>query len=344
MVGKTLDTDGDGSVDNREAYVYDGQNLILQFSGTGSNAMTNANLAKRFLDGPAVDQLLAEEHVHYDSLSQQIVSDAVDWLLTDNQGTVRDVAVYSSGVTSIADHLAYDSYGNILSQTNSANQPFFTYTGKHLDAATGLYYYNARWYDSATGKFIGQDPLGFAAGDMNLYRYCGNNPVNYTDPTGCSGGDGGWAGHNVGARFLLEAENHASQMGRTLRNKSDELANTAWTQAQHAPTSSPYNTLGSDYLHYFPNGVRAGTTFVAVCYGGLFIAGTVAGTGFLGFAVWVETDIATKYAVIDYRPRSLLCTLSNIEKCPKNEGEVNILSIFQPLKSLAIKHNMRKTP
>jgi hypothetical protein len=43
---------------------------------------------------------------------------------------------------------------------------------------------NARWYDSATGRFWQQDPIGFSAGDGNLYRYVGNGPTNYTDPSG----------------------------------------------------------------------------------------------------------------------------------------------------------------
>ena len=39
-------------------------------------------------------------------------------------------------------------------------------------------------YDPATGRFIGQDPQSFSAGDTNLYRYVGNSPTNATDPTG----------------------------------------------------------------------------------------------------------------------------------------------------------------
>lgn len=62
----------------------------------------------------------------------------------------------------------------------------FSYTGQEFDADTGLYYYNARWYDPATGRFMSQDPLGFAAGDANLMRYVGNSATNATDPNGKS--------------------------------------------------------------------------------------------------------------------------------------------------------------
>jgi hypothetical protein len=47
-----------------------------------------------------------------------------------------------------------------------------------------LNYYRARYYDSRVGRFISVDPMGFDAGDTNLYRYVGNNSTNATDPTG----------------------------------------------------------------------------------------------------------------------------------------------------------------
>ena len=45
-------------------------------------------------------------------------------------------------------------------------------------------YYRARYYDPTIGTFISQDPISFSAGDPNLYRYVGNNPLNQVDPSG----------------------------------------------------------------------------------------------------------------------------------------------------------------
>lgn len=45
-------------------------------------------------------------------------------------------------------------------------------------------YYRARHYDAALGQFIQRDPIGFAAGDLNLYAYTWNDPYNWTDPSG----------------------------------------------------------------------------------------------------------------------------------------------------------------
>jgi len=56
--------------------------------------------------------------------------------------------------------------------------------GREYDGDTCLYYNRARWYDPKIHRFISEDPIGFAAGDANLYRYCGNSPTNFTDPSG----------------------------------------------------------------------------------------------------------------------------------------------------------------
>jgi RHS repeat-associated protein len=47
----------------------------------------------------------------------------------------------------------------------------------------GLYYYKARFYAPQLGRFLQTDPVG-GADDLNLYAYVGNNPINFTDPSG----------------------------------------------------------------------------------------------------------------------------------------------------------------
>jgi len=67
-------------------------------------------------------------------------------------------------------------------RTGYGNKAF---TGREWDPETGLYYYRARYYDPKIGRFISEDPIGFAAG-TNFYNYVENNPVRYTDPYGLS--------------------------------------------------------------------------------------------------------------------------------------------------------------
>jgi RHS repeat-associated protein len=61
-------------------------------------------------------------------------------------------------------HLIDTSYGNLKSQTPSAYSPFHRFTGKPFDTAVGLQYNINRWYDPATGRWISEDPIGFAGG------------------------------------------------------------------------------------------------------------------------------------------------------------------------------------
>jgi len=56
-------------------------------------------------------------------------------------------------------------------------------TGRENDG-TGLYYYRARYYSPTLQRFISEDPIGFAGGDVNFYAYVGNNPIRYIDPRG----------------------------------------------------------------------------------------------------------------------------------------------------------------
>jgi len=105
-------------------------------------------------------------------------------MLTDHQGTVRDLAGHWVDETFRVEHVRYTAFGvpAIPGGLPGAVRSF--YAGRDLDRFTDLYNNRARWYDAGAGRFLSEDPIGFAAGDANLYRYCGNSPTNATDPSG----------------------------------------------------------------------------------------------------------------------------------------------------------------
>ena len=84
----------------------------------------------------------------------------------------------------LLNQITYNSKGEIVNQTSPTVSFRFAYTGREFDISTGLYYNRARYYDPITGRFISQDPIGFDSGDVNLYRYVGNSPTNFTDRSG----------------------------------------------------------------------------------------------------------------------------------------------------------------
>jgi RHS repeat-associated protein len=196
-IEKAVDWDGDGpNAPVVRRYVLDGWNnskptpvgnehFDVYAELDGSN-----QLIARYLHGDEFDQTFAR--VTYEPTSPEVGSNpTVHWLLTDHLNSVRLVLDESGAVL---DQIAYDAFGNIVAQLNPttniagslglAGSLPILFASREFDAETGLYYNRARYLDPFTGRWTTQDPLGFAAGDANLYRYVGNMATMATDPSG----------------------------------------------------------------------------------------------------------------------------------------------------------------
>jgi RHS repeat-associated protein len=103
------------------------------------------------------------------------------YLTYDQVGSLKLVADASGNVIKGID---YDSFGSIINDTNLGFTIPFGFAGGLYDQDTGLVRFGFRDYDPDTGRWTAKDPIGFSGGDVNLFGYCLNNPLNYTDPRG----------------------------------------------------------------------------------------------------------------------------------------------------------------
>jgi len=109
----------------------------------------------------------------------------VDTFLYMYNGHADVTALLSTTGTVVATYY-YDAFGNILDQTGVLSNNIL-YAGYQYDSETGLYYLNARMYDPVTARFMQEDTFTGDRNDplsLNLYTYCHNEPLMYSDPTG----------------------------------------------------------------------------------------------------------------------------------------------------------------
>ena len=99
-------------------------------------------------------------------------------LLTDHLGSTLALTNASGAATT---RYAYQPYG-ATTQSGAASDNPYQFTGRQNDG-NGLYYYRARYYHPAIGRFISEDPIGLAGG-VNLYGYAAQSPLMFRDPRG----------------------------------------------------------------------------------------------------------------------------------------------------------------
>jgi RHS repeat-associated protein len=106
------------------------------------------------------------------------------WLLTDHLGSTAVVANESGA--KVAER-RYRAFGQSRYDSDPLLPTDYRFTGQREESAIGLYFYNARWYDPALGRFAQADTVVPEPGNpqsLNRYSYVLNNPLKYMDPSG----------------------------------------------------------------------------------------------------------------------------------------------------------------
>lgn len=198
MVKASYSDKGSANLKERSAYVYDYRGLLVKktyqdyvpsnyVQVEGNQA---ANSVTEFYEYTPDGRVIYNETKEGDNTKEttyiwanqtlwcQTTDNVIYYHHTDHLGTTEVIKDCNGTVVWEA---GYEAFGSVLSERGDSS---FTpiYTGKFFDKSSGLYYFNARWYDSELGRFTTEDP---ARDGANWYGYCNGNPVMFVDNDGC---------------------------------------------------------------------------------------------------------------------------------------------------------------
>ncbi len=142
-------------------FAYDQDNLIEETNASGG-------VVARYTQTDSIDEPVA-----------MLRSGATSYYEQDGLGSVTSL---SNTAGSLAQTYTFDSFGKQTASSGSLTNPF-QFTGREFDGETSLYFYRARYFDSAAGRFLSEDPMRFFE-SPNFYAYVENNPLNLIDTSG----------------------------------------------------------------------------------------------------------------------------------------------------------------
>lgn len=189
------DANGNMTSSGTDGYTWDAHNrLVSTLSGGAFQYDAFGRRSSKTMGGTVTnflyDDVNAVQELSGTTPTANLLSGGEDELFqrTDSSGAsnfLSDVLGSTLGLTDslgvIQTQYTFEPFGN-TSIGGAATTNSFAYAGRELDG-TGLYFNRARYYSSQFGRFISEDPAGFAGG-INLYGYVDASPTNATDPSG----------------------------------------------------------------------------------------------------------------------------------------------------------------
>src|SRR5882724_3836177 len=229
----------------------------------------------------------------------------------------------------------YDAFGTptVTDWDGNNSRPYswygnrFMFKGREYFPELGLYDYRNRFYHPVLGRFLQSDPIGFDGGDANLFRYCGGDPVNRSDPSGMldqGGGAGGAGGRPPVPIKPLEP----TQFG----------SNGYIPTGSHIPQSVfgvPNGPLWALSTHDYVNGTQSLGTFLLLGTGGQALGAGGSVSGGEG-AVFVPTVAIAVETVIEHGAGAGIKTIDQVYLTPggvmtigtQYVGSTNMFNLF----------------
>ena len=196
-------------------FLYDGDgNRVLKTEGGHTTLYINQYYEKSLTT--------EEETTHYYLGGRQIAYNRGGTLTYVHQDHLTGTSLTTGSTGTEKSKVKYFPFGDCRNSTGNVTTDKL-FTGQRLDQ-TGLYFYNARYYDATIGRFISADPIvpdPFNPQSLNRYSYCLNNPLKYIDPSGYN---------------YTESEKAASQV---LLNLIQQAVDSGWDGSYMWYPSSP---------------------------------------------------------------------------------------------------------
>jgi RHS repeat-associated protein len=159
---------------------------------------------------------------------------SIYYLVYDQVGSLR---VVTDSLGSVIKKIDYDSFGNIISDTNSSLTIPFSFAGGLQDQDSGLVRFGFRDYSPEIGRWTAKDPIFFRGGDTDLFGYNLNDPINWIDPEGLDSTS--WYGDG---RTLLDGPKNGNWGGQNWSG--------GWNANRHGGKNGPLSPIDSGDICY----------------------------------------------------------------------------------------------
>jgi RHS repeat-associated protein len=235
-------------------FAYNGAGQRVEMQEYDSTPSHNLTSTKQFVGG----SMLTEERDASNIVTKRLFAQGEQqisgstptsfYYTRDHLGSIRELTDTTGAVQA---RYAYDPYGQRTKLSGSADTEM-GFTGHYYHSASGLYLSPTRAYDAKIGRWISRDTSGEEAG-LNLYAYCNDDPIDFTDSSGmCLDDPGSWWGDLLGGD-LPKQELDNSCVAASVREAIEEMESQNLPETQIRLELAAQNALTNNNIKFNPD-------------------------------------------------------------------------------------------